>query len=350
MSGALEGVRILDLTRLLPGGFCSLLLADLGADVVKVEDTGMGDYLRWAPPAVAGAEDSAKGALFLALNRNKRSIRLNLKTEGGREALRRLARDADVLLESFRPGVLARLGVGYERLREVNRGIVWCAVTGYGQTGPSAGRAGHDMTYLRLNGVLALSGGADGPPGQAPAPIPDPRGCARAGGGGGGPAGPGRSPDRGPGGRRPDGRVRDPGRAAPPRPPGRGPARGRVDVRRRAFVAGHGGGARAARRRAPPPRPRAPDRRRRLLSPVRLRRRLGDPRRPRAEVLARVVYRRRARRPRRRAVRPSRLAHARGRTGDLPDSHAGGMARLQCAARLLRGARAGDRGDTCVRT
>src|SRR3990170_3378584 len=102
MSAALSDVRVLDLTRLLPGGFCSLLLADLGADVIKVEDTGMGDYVRWATPYYEGAEDSAKSALFLALNRNKRSIRINLKTEGGRETLLRLARDADVLLESFR--------------------------------------------------------------------------------------------------------------------------------------------------------------------------------------------------------------------------------------------------------
>jgi crotonobetainyl-CoA:carnitine CoA-transferase CaiB-like acyl-CoA transferase len=170
---ALEGVRVLDLSRLLPGGFCSLLLADLGADVVKVEDTGMGDYVRWAPPAFEGAEDSAKGSLFLALNRNKRSIRLNLKTEGGREALLRLARDADVLLESFRPGVLDRLGVGYERLREVNPGLVYCAITGYGQTGPYVDRSGHDMNYLGLNGVLALTGDAGGAPVQAGAQIAD---------------------------------------------------------------------------------------------------------------------------------------------------------------------------------
>jgi crotonobetainyl-CoA:carnitine CoA-transferase CaiB-like acyl-CoA transferase len=169
----LDGLRVLDLSRLLPGGFCSLLLADLGADVIKVEDTGMGDYVRWAPPAFEGAEASAKGSLFLALNRNKRSIRLNLKTEGGREALLRLARDADVLLESFRPGVLDRLGVGYERLREVNPGLVYCAITGYGQTGPYVDRAGHDMNYLGLNGVLALTGDADGPPVQAGAQIAD---------------------------------------------------------------------------------------------------------------------------------------------------------------------------------
>jgi crotonobetainyl-CoA:carnitine CoA-transferase CaiB-like acyl-CoA transferase len=169
----LEGLRILDLSRLLPGGFCSLLLADLGADVVKVEDTGMGDYVRWAPPAFEGAEDSAKGSLFLALNRNKRSIRLNLKAGGGRDALLRLARDADVLLESFRPGVLDRLGVGYERLREVNPGLVYCAITGYGQSGPYVDRPGHDMNYLGLNGVLALTGDAGGPPVQAGAQIAD---------------------------------------------------------------------------------------------------------------------------------------------------------------------------------
>src|SRR5206468_5720271 len=110
----LGGMRVLDLTRLLPGGFCSLLLADFGADVIKVEDTGMGDYVRWSPPYYEGAEETARGALFLALNRGKRSIRIDLKNERGKEVLLKLARDADVLLESFRPGVLDRLGVGYE--------------------------------------------------------------------------------------------------------------------------------------------------------------------------------------------------------------------------------------------
>ena len=112
---------MLDLSRLLPGGFCSLLLADFGADVVKVEDAGMGDYIRWSPPFYEGAptlHESARSALFLALNRNKRSIRIDLKQERGREVLLRLVREHDVLLESFRPGVLDRLGVGYERLRE----------------------------------------------------------------------------------------------------------------------------------------------------------------------------------------------------------------------------------------
>jgi alpha-methylacyl-CoA racemase len=169
----LEGVGVLDLSRLLPGGFCSLLLADLGAEVLKVEDTGMGDYIRWSPPYVEGAEDSAKSALFLALNRNKRSIRIDLKSERGREVLLRLVAEHDVVLESFRPGVLDRLGVGYERMREVNPGIVYCAISGYGQTGPKRDAAGHDMNYLGLVGVLGLTGERDGPPVQAAGQIAD---------------------------------------------------------------------------------------------------------------------------------------------------------------------------------
>ena len=171
--GALDGLKVLDLSRLLPGGFCSLLLADFGADVIKVEDTGMGDYVRWAPPFYEGADKTAASALFLSLNRNKRSIRVDLKSERGREVLLRLARDADVLLESFRPGVLDRLGVGYETLREANPGLVYCAITGYGQDGPLRDRAGHDMNYLGRIGLLGLSGDADGPPVQAAGQIAD---------------------------------------------------------------------------------------------------------------------------------------------------------------------------------
>jgi alpha-methylacyl-CoA racemase len=155
---------VLDLTRLLPGGFCSLLLADFGAEVLKVEDTGAGDYLRWSAPYVDADEPSVRSAPFLALNRGKRSIRIDLKQESGREVLLRLARDHDVLLESFRPGVLDRLGVGYERLRDENPRLVYCAVTGYGQTGPDRDRPGHDLNYLARNGVLGLTGVRDGPP------------------------------------------------------------------------------------------------------------------------------------------------------------------------------------------
>ena len=173
MSLPLEGLRVLDLSRLLPGGFCSLLLADFGAEVIKVEDTGLGDYVRWSPPFYEGAEETAKGALFLALNRGKRSIRIDLKNDRGKEVLLRLARDADVLLESFRPGVLDRLGVGWERLQAINPRLIYCAITGYGQDGPNRDRSGHDMNYLGLNGLLGLTGEPDGPPLQSAGQIAD---------------------------------------------------------------------------------------------------------------------------------------------------------------------------------
>ena len=174
MTPPLQGIRVLDLSRLLPGGFCSLLLADYGADVLKVEDTGGGDYIRWAPPLVEGAAASAASALFLALNRNKRSIRIDLKSAAGREVLLTLVRSHDVVLESFRPGVLDRLGVGYDTLRAANPQIVLCSITGYGQDGPLSDRAGHDMNYLGLVGMLDLGGDApDGPPLQSAGQIAD---------------------------------------------------------------------------------------------------------------------------------------------------------------------------------
>ncbi len=163
----LSDIRVLDLSRLLPGGFASLLLSDLGAEVVKVEDTGMGDYVRWAPPYYGDEAQQPLGtrsALYLSLNRGKRSVRIDLKSEGGREAFLRLVEGADVVLDSFRPGVLDRLGVGYESLRERNPRIVHCAITGYGLDGPNTARAGHDTNYLALNGMLGLTGEADGPP------------------------------------------------------------------------------------------------------------------------------------------------------------------------------------------
>jgi len=169
----LEGLKVLDLTRLLPGGFCSLMLADFGADVIKLEDTGAGDYVRWAPPHYDGAEPSAGSALFLSLNRGKRSIRIDLKSAAGKNVLLALVRSADVLLESFRPGVMDRLGVGYERLREENPRLVYCAITGYGQDGPNRDRPGHDINYLGLNGILGLTGEAGGPPVSASAQIAD---------------------------------------------------------------------------------------------------------------------------------------------------------------------------------
>jgi crotonobetainyl-CoA:carnitine CoA-transferase CaiB-like acyl-CoA transferase len=176
VGGALSDVKVLDLTRLLPGGFCSLLLADLGAEVLKVEDTGMGDYIRWAPPYYGSDEQQALGtrsSLYLSLNRGKRSIRLDLKSERGKEALLRLVASYDVVLDGFRPGVLDRLGVGYDEMRSANPAIVYCAITGYGQDGPYAQRAGHDMNYLGLVGLLGLTGAKDGPPVQSAGQIAD---------------------------------------------------------------------------------------------------------------------------------------------------------------------------------
>ncbi|HEX2106056.1 MAG TPA: CaiB/BaiF CoA-transferase family protein [Solirubrobacteraceae bacterium] len=173
MTLPLEGIRVLDLTRLLPGPFCSLLLADFGADVLKVEDTGAGDYMRWAAPGYEGVEPSARSAMFLALNRNKRSIRLNLKDARGREVFLALVRDADVVLESFRPGVLDRLACGHEAMRAANPAIVVCAISGYGQDSPRRERSGHDLNYLGFSGLLGLTGERDGPPVQPAGQIAD---------------------------------------------------------------------------------------------------------------------------------------------------------------------------------
>jgi alpha-methylacyl-CoA racemase len=156
---SLEGVRVLDLTRLLPGAFCSLLLADMGADVIKVEAPGSGDYMRWYPPLVDG-----QSVLFNALNRNKRSLTLNLKSEAGRELFKGLASRADVVLEGNRPGVMDRLGIGWTVLKELNPRLVMCAITGYGQSGPWADRAGHDLNYMAIAGALSLNGTREQPP------------------------------------------------------------------------------------------------------------------------------------------------------------------------------------------
>ena len=159
MSRPLEGVRVLDLTRLLPGPFATLVLADLGAVVDKVEDPHGGDYLRHMPPQL-GDQNHA----FLALNRGKRSMVLDLKKTEAREALLKLLASYDVLIEQFRPGVLDRLGLSHASLRERFPRLVIAAITGYGQTGPLAQRAGHDLNYLARSGILGLSGPLDAPP------------------------------------------------------------------------------------------------------------------------------------------------------------------------------------------
>ena len=163
MSAPLAGLRVLDLTRLLPGAACTLHLADLGADVVKVEDTREGDYAR-RMGLPADAPPGSTSAIYRMINRNKRSLAIDLKANGGRDAFLRLARDADAIVEGFRPGVVDKLGIGYPLVSELNPAIVYCAITGYGQTGPYRQRAGHDINYLGYAGVLDQTGAAHGPP------------------------------------------------------------------------------------------------------------------------------------------------------------------------------------------
>ena len=156
---ALEGIRILDLTRLLPGAFASQMLADLGADVIKIEHPVGGDYNRAFEP-LARIESGS----FLLLNRNKRSLTLDLKKESGKTIFRKLVATADVVLEGFRPGVMDRLGLSYETLSQLNPGIIFCSISGYGQNGPRHLAPGHDMNYLAEAGALQLFGKAGEPP------------------------------------------------------------------------------------------------------------------------------------------------------------------------------------------
>ena len=150
---------MLDLSRLLPGPYCSLLLADLGMEVLKVEDPEQGDYTRGIAPI--RKKDSA---IFLALNRNKKSIKLNLKIREGKEIFYKLIQSYDIILESFRPGVMDRLGIGYQELRKRNPRAILCSLSGYGQDGPYQERSGHDINYIGLGGILEITGVKNGDP------------------------------------------------------------------------------------------------------------------------------------------------------------------------------------------
>jgi alpha-methylacyl-CoA racemase len=176
----LDGVRVLDLSRLLPGPFCTLILSDLGARVDKVEDPHVGDYMRMFPPHIAVPRNSeGQPALqvsgrFAAINRDKRSLCLDLKQPAAKQALLKLLPRYDVLVESFRPGVLARLGLPLETLHAHNPRLVVCSISGYGQDGPYRERAGHDLNYVGLAGVLELSGeGPERPPHPLPIQLAD---------------------------------------------------------------------------------------------------------------------------------------------------------------------------------
>lgn len=164
----LEGIRVLDFSTLLPGPLATLILAEAGAEVIKIERPGRGDEMRSYMPRFG--EDSVNFAL---LNRGKRSVAIDLKAPGAVDRLRPLIASADVVIEQFRPGVMERLGLGFEALRAINPRVIYCAITGYGQSGPRADTAAHDLNYVAESGLLSLSAGVDGAPVLPPALIAD---------------------------------------------------------------------------------------------------------------------------------------------------------------------------------
>ena len=163
-NGLLNGIRIIDLTRVLAGPYCTQLLGDLGADVIKIEAPGRGDDTRhWGPPfTVAPEGERGESAYFLSANRNKRSLTLNLKSEKGLNILKDLIRDGDVLVENFRTGTLARWGLDYETLQQIRPGLIYCTITGYGSDGPYKDRAGYDFMVQAMGGFMSVTGPADG--------------------------------------------------------------------------------------------------------------------------------------------------------------------------------------------
>jgi succinate--hydroxymethylglutarate CoA-transferase len=169
----LAGLRVLEFGQIAAGPFAGSLLADLGADVVKVERPDGGDGMRAWPPLSAGAEGIAFSENFASLNRNKRSLAADLKSETDVVRLRRLAARADVVIENFRPGVLVRLGLGYETLKAYNPGLVYCSISGYGQRGPYAGKGAFDVTVQAMSGVMSVTGEEGGPPVKCGVPIGD---------------------------------------------------------------------------------------------------------------------------------------------------------------------------------
>jgi crotonobetainyl-CoA:carnitine CoA-transferase CaiB-like acyl-CoA transferase len=170
----LSGVRVLDVSQVMAGPFACMMLGDMGADVVKVEPPGTGDQTRGAMGFKLKGEDSLG---FLNLNRNKRSIAVNLKSEGGRALMRKLVAEADILVENYRPGVMRRLGFGWEACREINPKLVYASISGFGQTGPWADRPGFDLMAQAMSGVMSVTGYPGGPPVKAGVPVAD-IGCA----------------------------------------------------------------------------------------------------------------------------------------------------------------------------
>ncbi len=171
---ALNGIRVLDLSRVLAGPYCAQLLADYGADVIKVEEPQRGDPTRqWGPPWVGDPDDGGLSAYYLTANRNKRGMTLNLKTAEGQTIARRLIASADIVLENFMPGTMATLGLDYETLAVEQPGLIYCAISGYGQTGPNRDRPGYDFIIQAEGGIMSITGPADGAPHKVGVAIVD---------------------------------------------------------------------------------------------------------------------------------------------------------------------------------
>lgn len=169
MPEALEGVRVLDCSQILAGPFCSMLLADMGADVIKIEKPNGGDDTRRMGPPFIDTESAA----FLAMNRNKRSIVLNFKEQSGVQAMKTLIKDADIVIENYRTGTMDRLGLGYEELKNINPGIIYCSISGFGRTGPYANRGGFDLVAQGMSGLMSITGVPNSPPVKVGVPIAD---------------------------------------------------------------------------------------------------------------------------------------------------------------------------------
>jgi formyl-CoA transferase len=161
-------VRVLDLTRVLAGPFCSMILGDMGAEVIKIEEPGKGDDTRSWPPFVGG-----EATYFMSVNRNKQSLTLNLKAEAGRAILQKLVRKSDVVLENFRAGTVERLGLGYKTLAKLNPRLVYCSISGFGESGPESSRAGYDLVVQAESGIMDITGFEDGPPVKVGTSIAD---------------------------------------------------------------------------------------------------------------------------------------------------------------------------------
>lgn len=169
-AGPLEGLKVIDLSHIMAGPACSMLLADMGADVIKVEKIPGGEDARRMVPPTVGDESAA----FLIMNRNKRGIALNLKTEAGRDALSRLLKDADVLIENYRRGMMEKMGFGYDALHALNPKLIYCSISGFGRTGPYADRGGFDLVAQGMSGLMSITGERPGcPPMKVGAPVTD---------------------------------------------------------------------------------------------------------------------------------------------------------------------------------